>query len=81
LRPALYEAWHEIVNLSRLHEPLSARVDIVGPICESGDVLGRERWLPQCHEGDVLLLAQAGAYGAAMSSQYNLRAPAIEVML
>jgi len=73
IRPALYNAWHEIVNLSRLNEEPSTLYQIVGPICETGDVLGSDRRLPQTQEGDVLLIAQAGAYGEAMSSHYNLR--------
>ena len=81
IRPALYEAWHEIVNLSRLEEPPAQMVQVVGPICESGDVLGANRRLPTCREGDVILIAQAGAYGAAMASHYNLREPANEVTL
>jgi len=81
IRPALYEAYHEIVNLSRLHESTSELVQIVGPICESGDVLGSNRRLPPTLEGDVLLIAQAGAYGAVMASHYNLRDPAAEIVL
>jgi diaminopimelate decarboxylase/aspartate kinase len=81
IRPALYEAWHEIVNLTRLDEPASAMVQVVGPICESGDVLGNNRRLPECCEGDVILIAQAGAYGAVMASRYNLREPAVEVVV
>jgi len=81
IRPALYEAWHGIVNLTRLDEPDAAMVQVVGPICETGDVLGANRRLPECREGDVLLIAQAGAYGAAMASRYNLREPAPEVVL
>jgi diaminopimelate decarboxylase/aspartate kinase len=81
IRPALYEAYHEIVNLTRLDEEKSAMVQVVGPICESGDVLGRNRRLPPTQEGDVLLIAQAGAYGAVMASHYNLRDPAAEIVL
>ncbi len=81
IRPALYGAWHHIVNLSRLEDPTSERVQVVGPICESADVLGRDRWLPATRSGDVLLIACAGAYGAAMASRYNLREPAAEVIL
>ena len=81
IRPALYEAYHEIVNLTRLQDSTSELVQIVGPICESGDVLGSNRRLPPTQEGDVILIAQAGAYGAAMASHYNLREPAAEVVL
>jgi diaminopimelate decarboxylase/aspartate kinase len=81
IRPALYDAWHEIVNLTRLDEPASQSCTIVGPICESGDVLGTDRQLPACEEGDVLLVANAGAYGHAMASHYNLRPPAEELLV
>jgi len=81
IRPALYGAHHPIVNLTRLDEPAVEVADVVGPICETGDVIGHARRLPRCEEGDVLLIADAGAYGAAMSSRYNLREPASEAML
>ncbi len=81
IRPALYGSHHEIVNLTRLDEPATETFNIVGPICESGDQLGVDRLLPPTREGDILLIANAGAYGRAMSSNYNLRAPAGEYML
>ncbi|HLR33136.1 MAG TPA: bifunctional aspartate kinase/diaminopimelate decarboxylase [Fodinibius sp.] len=81
IRPALYGARHTIVNLSRLEEPNSQSVSIVGPICESGDKLGIDRLFPQSEEGDVVLVANAGAYGRVMSSDYNLRSPAGEVVI
>lgn len=81
IRPMLYGAHQEIVNLTRWGEPPAARVAIVGPICETGDVLGVDRLLPETREGDVLLIATAGAYGRSMSSHYNLRDPAREVVL
>lgn len=81
IRPALYGAHHDIVNLSRIGEAATIRCTVVGPICESGDELGRDRLLPRCAEGDVLLIADTGAYGHAMSSRYNLRQPAEEVTL
>ena len=81
IRPALYGAYHEIVNLSRLDAPADRVFNIVGPICESADVLGHDRLLPETSEGDVLLIANAGAYGRAMSSHYNLREPAGEVFV
>jgi diaminopimelate decarboxylase/aspartate kinase len=74
LRPALYNAWHEIVNLSRLDDAAGDACDVVGPICETGDVIGRQRRLPEATaEGDVLLVGHAGAYGAVMANRYNLR--------
>jgi len=81
IRPALYDAWHEIVNLTRLDEPATALYQVVGPICESGDVLGTDRRLPEASEGDVVLVAQAGAYGKVMSSPYNLREEAAEIVI
>lgn len=83
IRPALYGAHHDIVNLSRLDAGGPLReFDVVGPICETGDVLGHARMLPaETAEGDVLLIATAGAYGAAMASHYNLRQPAPEFAL
>ncbi|MBT2145418.1 MULTISPECIES: bifunctional aspartate kinase/diaminopimelate decarboxylase [unclassified Rhodanobacter] len=81
IRPALYDAWHKIVNLSRLGEPATALYQVVGPICESGDVLGTDRRLQEAQEGDVILIAQAGAYGKVMSSHYNLRDEADEVVI
>jgi diaminopimelate decarboxylase/aspartate kinase len=82
LRPTLYSAWHEIANLTRLHEPAGTPAEIVGPICETGDVLGRRRPLPDATaEGDVLLIGHAGAYGFVMANRYNLRAlPAEDVL-
>ena len=81
LRPALYGSYHEIINLTRADEAPTELVNVVGPICESADVLGHDRLLPPTREGDVLLIANTGAYGHAMSSTYNLRAPAVELYL
>jgi len=81
MRPALYEAWHGIHNLTRFGDVATATFDVVGPICESGDVLGQQRQLSSgTSEGDVLLVADAGAYGMAMANTYNLRSlPAEEI--
>jgi diaminopimelate decarboxylase/aspartate kinase len=81
IRPALYGARHTIVNLSKLEQPTNQAVNIVGPICESGDKLGIDRLLPHSEEGDVILIANAGAYGKVMSSNYNLREPAGEKVI
>ena len=63
------------MNLSRLDDAAVSAAEIVGPICETGDVLGRRRQLPVATaEGDVLLIANAGAYGFVMANRYNLRA-------
>ena len=80
IRPALYGAWHNIVNLSRLDAPCDFSANIVGPMCESGDILGIDRPMPDTEVGDVLLIANTGAYGAAMASHYNLRQPAQELI-
>ncbi|MDJ0939068.1 MAG: bifunctional aspartate kinase/diaminopimelate decarboxylase [Woeseiaceae bacterium] len=81
IRPALYGAYHEIVNLSKAAEAPSETVTIVGPICETGDRLGTDRLLPPSEEGDVILIANAGAYGYVMSSNYNRREVAREVVI
>ncbi len=81
IRPALYGAYHHIVNLTRLDEPMAMVANVVGPICETGDTLGTARPLPHTVPGDILLIATAGAYGAVMSSRYNLRGfPAEQVL-
>jgi diaminopimelate decarboxylase/aspartate kinase len=81
IRPALYGARHTIVNLSKVDHPANQTVNIVGPICESGDKLGIDRLFPNSEEGDIILIANAGAYGKVMSSNYNLREPAEEVVI
>jgi diaminopimelate decarboxylase/aspartate kinase len=81
IRPALYGSYHEIVNLTRAGEAPSETATIVGPICETGDRLGTDRLLPPSEEGDVMLIANTGAYGYVMSSQYNRREVAPEVVI
>jgi diaminopimelate decarboxylase/aspartate kinase len=81
IRPMLYGAYHEIVNLSRLHEDKIGFAHIVGPICESADTLGYDRLLPHTSEQDVLLIANTGAYGHCMGSSYNMRPLAAELVL
>ena len=74
MRPAMYDAFHAVCNLSRFDDAEDATFDIVGPICESSDVLGVDRWLPTAtSEGDVVLVSDAGAYGFVMANTYNLR--------
>jgi diaminopimelate decarboxylase len=80
IRPALYEAYHEIVPLQQRPGDATA-VDIVGPICESGDFLALDRILPPVASGDCLAVRSAGAYGFAMSSNYNSRPRAAEVLV
>lgn len=74
LRPALYDAWHDIDNLSRQGGYADAEFDVVGPICESSDIFGRGRHLPaSTTTDDVIVISDAGAYGYSMASHYNLR--------
>jgi diaminopimelate decarboxylase len=79
LRPALYDAWHDIVPVAARPGP-ARRYDVVGPVCETGDFLGHQRDLAVA-EGDLLAIMSAGAYGMTMSSNYNTRPRAAEVMV
>jgi len=79
MRPALYDAWHDIVPIVQSTKDV-ARYDVVGPVCESGDFLGHARDLPIA-AGDLLAVMSAGAYGMSMSSNYNTRPRAAEVMV
>jgi diaminopimelate decarboxylase len=83
IRPSLYSAYHEIVPVKESGAGAErALVDVVGPICETGDFLGRGRELPAGLEvGDLLFVRSAGAYGAAMASHYNTRPQAAEVLV
>lgn len=82
VRPALYDAWHDIHNLSRLDAATDAQFEVVGPICESSDRFGQQVRLPAATApGDVMLIADAGAYGYSMASTYNLRALPVEDVL
>ena len=81
IRPALYQSYHEIVPV---HEPASKpreSVDVVGPVCESGDFFAQDRELPEMKEGDLAALMSAGAYGFAMASNYNSRPLPAEVLV
>jgi diaminopimelate decarboxylase len=80
IRPAMYDAWHEIVPVTRRAGP-RVLSDVVGPICESGDYFCKDRPLPKVKEGDYLALLSAGAYGFAMASNYNTRPLAAEVLV
>jgi diaminopimelate decarboxylase len=81
VRPALYGAWHEVRPVRPAESRAAGRVyDVVGPVCESGDFLAKDRSLA-AHEGDLLAVMSAGAYGMAMSSNYNSRPRAAEVLV
>jgi diaminopimelate decarboxylase len=80
LRPSMYDAWHDIVPVSDEERP-SEIYDVVGPVCESSDTFARDRELPMCESGDLLMIKATGAYGAAMASTYNSRPLAAEVLL
>jgi diaminopimelate decarboxylase len=79
IRPALYDAWHDIQPVERRLTP-ARRYEVVGPVCESGDFLGHDRELA-LNEGDLVAVMSAGAYGMSMSSNYNTRPRAAEVMV
>ncbi len=80
MRPALYDAWHDIVPIVDAQHAVKTTYEIVGPVCESGDFLGHDRALA-LKEGDLLAVLSAGAYGMAMASNYNTRPRAAEVMV
>jgi diaminopimelate decarboxylase len=80
IRPSLYDAYHEIVPV-KATKTKKIKVDVVGPICESGDFFAHDRMLPKLNDGDLLALMSAGAYGYVMASNYNVRGRAPEVMV
>jgi len=80
IRPAFYDAYHEIVPLTRNHG-VRISSDVVGPICESSDFFCKDRPLPKVGEGDYLALLSAGAYGFAQASNYNTRPRAAEILV
>jgi len=82
IRPALYDAYHEIVPVLRPEsESPAERVDVVGPICETGDLFAEQRPMPPLQPGDLVAFCTAGAYGAVMASSYNTRPQVPEVMV
>jgi diaminopimelate decarboxylase len=81
IRPSLYEAYHDIRPVVEPAKAAEAVFDVVGPICESGDFLGRDRKMPEINQGDLLAVMSAGAYGFTMSSNYNSRPRAAEVLV
>src|SRR5205807_655974 len=81
LRPALYGAHHEIVPVEKTRNTRSRKIDIVGPICESGDFFARDRKVPELNEGELLAILDAGAYGMSLASNYNSRPRSAEVLV
>jgi diaminopimelate decarboxylase len=81
IRPALYQSYHEIVPVREPSDKAQESVDVVGPVCESGDFFAQDRELPPVNEGDLLALMSAGAYGFAMASNYNSRPLPAEVLV
>jgi diaminopimelate decarboxylase len=80
IRPALYQAWQKIIPVQRTDDSTYQEYDVVGPICETGDFIGKQRQL-DVQQGDLLAIRSAGAYGFTMSSNYNTRPRAIEVLV
>ncbi len=81
IRPTLYEGWHQIAPLNKPATNTLEKVDVVGPICETGDFLAQDRELPPVHEGDTLAVLSAGAYGFTMASNYNTRPMPAEILV
>lgn len=73
IRPALYQSYHKIENISKQHLSPNSYYDVAGPICESSDYFGKRVFMPETERGDLLAIRSAGAYGEVMSSRYNLR--------
>ncbi len=81
LRPVMYDAYHEVVVANKLNEPASVLSTVAGQICESGDIIAKDRMLPPVKRGDLVAILDAGAYGFSMSSQYNVRPRCAEVLV
>lgn len=81
IRPTLYEGWHQIVAVKEPETAEKEKVDVVGPICETGDFLAQDREIPLVEEGDYLAVMSAGAYGFTMASNYNTRPMPAEILV
>jgi len=81
IRPAMYDAYHEVAVANKADLAGAETYDIVGPICESGDIIAKDRKLPLIEPGDVMAVFDVGAYGFSMSSQYNGRCRCTEIMV
>jgi diaminopimelate decarboxylase len=81
IRPTMYGSYHEMVVANKMTQEPTKIYEIAGPICETGDVLARDRHLPQIEEGDIIAILDAGAYGFTMASNYNARPYAAEILV
>ena len=81
IRPAMYDAYHEVIVANKADAPLTTEYTVTGPICETGDIIAPDRKLPELAAGDIIAVLDAGAYGFAMSSQYNSRPRCPEVLI
>src|SRR4029077_18385911 len=82
IRPALYDSHHDIVRVAEAAPGTERkRYDVVGPVCETSDIFAADRELPELKVGDLVAILTAGAYGAVMSSAYNARPPAPEILV
>jgi diaminopimelate decarboxylase len=81
IRPAMYDSYHEVIVANKADAPLETEYTVTGPICETGDILAPDRKLPKIAAGDIVAVLDAGAYGYAMSSQYNSRPRCPEVII
>ena len=81
IRPALYEGWHQITPLKAAADSTVEKVDVVGPICETGDFIAQDREIPPVVAGETLAVLSAGAYGFTMASNYNSRPLAAEILV
>ena len=81
IRPALYHSYHEIIPIAEPKTASSEKIDIVGPVCESGDFFALDRTMPEIRQGDLLAVMSAGAYGFVMASNYNSRPLPAEVLV
>ncbi len=81
IRPALYQGYHEVVPLRQPEDAITERIDLVGPVCESGDFFAQDRDVAQLGQGELVALMSAGAYGFAMASNYNSRPRPAEIMI
>ena len=79
MRPAIYKAYHHILSVEQKDKKVIA--DIVGPICETGDFFALDREIDDVQRGDLIAVMSAGAYGASMASNYNVRPKAIEILV